>query len=83
VRDLVDCFTKLAQSQAGVIASSSPLLIEQQAYSESAGQAPQLQKEHHTSMRDTSRSQIKFLAYRARLERRGSHREDSIRLRAR
>jgi hypothetical protein len=27
VRDLVDCFTKLAQSQAGVIASSSLLLI--------------------------------------------------------
>jgi hypothetical protein len=27
VRDLMDSFTKLAQSQAGVIASSSPLLV--------------------------------------------------------
>jgi hypothetical protein len=43
VRALIDCFTKQVESQAGVIASSSPLLVEQRAYSETAGhvQLPQ------------------------------------------
>ena len=43
MRALIDCFTKQVESQAGVIASSSPLLVEQRAYSETAGhvQLPQ------------------------------------------